>query len=224
MGDGNQKAGGRVVSVNVGSVREILYHGRPRTTGIYKEPVPGRVPLRAEGVAGDQQADLTVHGGTRKAVYAYAAEDAAWWEEQLGREVSPGTFGENVTLSGLDVNGAVIGERWQMGTSLVEVTQPRFPCWKLGFRMGSARFPRRFLDAERPGTYLRVLEAGEVEAGDPVTWVSEPGHQLTVGLVAYLNRTDRPLAIALLDAVEAGIPPTDLQDVLLSSGLAARRA
>jgi MOSC domain-containing protein YiiM len=211
---------GAVVSVNVGVVRDVIYKGKPRTTAIFKEPVAGPVRLVASGAEGDHQADPTVHGGPRKAVYAYAAEDAAWWAEQLGQPIPPGCFGENLTLSGLPLNEAVLGERWQVGGAVLEVTQPRFPCWKLGFRMGSARFPKRFLLAERAGTYLRVVQPGSVQAGDDVARLSAPNHPVTIGLIARLNHADRALALALLEAAAAGALPEGLGELLGQAGVA----
>ncbi|HLI57062.1 MAG TPA: MOSC domain-containing protein [Actinomycetota bacterium] len=210
----SRDAAANVVSINVGSVREVTYRGKPRTTAIFKEPVPGPVRIGDAGVDGDHQADPVFHGGPRKAVYAYSVEDAAWWSAKLGTPVPPGTFGENLTLGGLPVNDAVIGERWRVGTAVVEVTQPRFPCWKLGYRMGDGRFPRRFLLGERAGTYLGVVEPGSVAVGDPIELLSRPGHRLTIGLVAHLNHADRQLALLLLEAAEAGVELDELSDLI----------
>ena len=210
---------GSVVSVNVGEVREVTYHGRARTTGIYKSPVGGAVHIGLTGVAGDHQADLSVHGGPRKAVYAYALEDSQWWAEQLGTALDAGTFGENLTLHGLPVQDVLIGEQFRVGGALLEVTQPRFPCWKLGVRMGDSHFPRRFLEAGRSGTYFQVLEEGEVSAGDTVESVARPAHPITVGVVASLNRTDRPLAVTLLQALEGGWDDPRWGELLDRAGL-----
>jgi MOSC domain-containing protein YiiM len=214
------QAGASVVSVNVGRVREVLFHGEIRTTGIWKDPVPGRVAIETTGLSGDQQADLVNHGGTGKAVYAYAAEDAAWWQDRLRTPVPPGTFGENLTVVGLPVNDAQIGEQWSVGTAVLQVVQPRFPCWKLGLRMDDSRFPKRFLEAGRAGAYLSVVQEGEVEVGDPVDVIFRPGHSLTVGLIAHLNHTDRARAIRLLEAAEAGSPASLLDELLVRSGAA----
>ncbi|MGH2717847.1 MAG: MOSC domain-containing protein [Actinomycetota bacterium] len=210
----NRDTEATVVSVNVGTVREVIYHGKPRTTAIYKEPVAGAVRIVDTGVEGDIQADPTVHGGPRKAVYVYSVEDAAWWAGKLGIEIPPGTFGENLTLSGWKINDAVLGERWRAGTAIVEVTQPRFPCWKLGFRMGDGRFPKRFLLGERGGTYLTVVEPGTIAAGDRVELLSRPAHRLTIGLIAHLNHADRQLAGLLLEAAAAGIELDELSDLV----------
>jgi MOSC domain-containing protein YiiM len=146
---------GKLLSVNVGSPREIEWLGRREATSIWKSPVDGRVPVRGVNVAGDDQADREVHGGPDKAIYAYAREDLDWWERELGREFEEGNFGENLTVSGVDVTGAVIGERWEVGSAVLEVAQPRIPCWKLGARMDDPSFPVHFAAAGRPGAYLR---------------------------------------------------------------------
>jgi MOSC domain-containing protein YiiM len=190
----------RVLSVNVGRARQIEQNGELTTTAIWKSPVEGRVAVRGVNVAGDEQADRTVHGGPDKAVYAYASEDAHWWEGELGRELPPGAFGENLTVAGLDVTSALIGERWRVGTALLEVSQPRIPCWKLGRRMDDPRFLKRFAGAGRPGAYLRIVEEGEVGAGDPVAVVERPGHEITVGLVSRAYLHDHALAPRLLEA------------------------
>lgn len=161
----------RVVSVNVGAVRTVEWHGRAVTTAIWKEPVDGRVTVRGVNLVGDDQADRRVHGGLDKAVYAYAVEDYAWWSAELGREMAPGTFGENLTVEGVDLGALVIGSRWLVGTTELEVSQPRQPCFKLGIRMGDAEFVDRFDDAARFGAYLRIVREGDVGAGDEITTI-----------------------------------------------------
>ncbi|HEU5002208.1 MAG TPA: MOSC domain-containing protein [Actinomycetota bacterium] len=213
------QARARVVSVNVGGVREVTYRGKPRTTAIWKDPVEGPVGVSNAGVVGDRQADPTAHGGPRKAVYLYGTDDLAWWEAELGERVGPGTFGENLTVAGVVINDARIGEQWRVGSALLEVTQPRFPCWKLGFRMGDPRFPKRFLEAGRAGTYVTVLSEGAVQAGDAIEVVTRPTHPVTVGLVAHLNHADRELALLLLQAAEAGISLDEWQDLLGQAGV-----
>jgi MOSC domain-containing protein YiiM len=189
-----------VVSVNVGGVRTVEVGDRMITTAIWKSPVPGRVAVSGVNVSGDDQADREVHGGEHKAVYAYAWEDTLWWNEELGHQLEPGNFGENLTLSGVDVAAAVVGERWRVGSALLEVSEPRFPCFKLGIRMGDPKFLKRFAAARRTGTYLRIVEAGEVGAGDPVERVTRPDHGLTIGLFAEAYLRDRSLATRLLKA------------------------
>jgi MOSC domain-containing protein YiiM len=158
----------RVVSVNVGAVRTVEWHGREVETGIWKSPVDGRVAVRGVNLVGDRQADPRVHGGPDKAVYAYAVEDYEWWSAQLGRPVAPGTFGENLTVSGVELDEAIIGTRWRVGTAVLAIAQPRLPCFKLGLRMGDAGFVEQFEAAERFGAYLRVVEEGDIGAGDEI--------------------------------------------------------
>jgi len=159
----------RVLSVNVGVVREILWRNRVVRTGIWKYPVGDRaIRLRGVNLVGDDQADRTVHGGPDKAVYAYAVEDYRYWADHEGIATSPGLFGENLTVRGLDLRTALIGEWWGIGTALLQVAQPRLPCFKLGVRLADPRFPKRFLAVGRFGAYLRILEEGEIRAGDAV--------------------------------------------------------
>lgn len=173
--------GPRVESVNVGGIREVEWNGRLVTTGIWKQPVAGRVPVRGVNLAGDDQADRRVHGGPDKAVYAYAREDYDFWRDQHGVDVVPGLFGENLTVAGLDLVSAVVGERWRVGSTVLEVAQPRMPCFKLGLRVGDPMFPKRFQRVGRMGAYLRIVEEGDVGAGDPVDVVARPAHGVTLG-------------------------------------------
>jgi MOSC domain-containing protein YiiM len=173
-------ASGRVLSVNVGTPREFEYGGRRARSAIWKKPAAGRIVARGVNLAGDDQADRQAHGGPDKAIYAYAIEDARWWEQEIGRPFSYGEFGENLTTEGIDVNDALIGERWQIGTVVVEVSEPRIPCWRLGVRMNDNLFPRRFTQAMRPGSYLRILAEGEIGAGDEIRVVEKPQTDLTV--------------------------------------------
>ena len=192
----------RVLSVNVGVPREIEWLGRRVTTAIWKSPVEGRLAVLGVNVTGDDQADRSVHGGPDKALYAYAREDAEWWEVELGRSIDLGGFGENLTLAGVDVSGAVVGERWEAGSALLEVSEPRAPCFKLGARMGDSRFPPRFAAAGRPGAYLRIVREGEIGAGDSVRRVHRPEHGITVGEVATIYHHDHGRAALLLDIPE----------------------
>ena len=193
---------GTLLSVNVGTPREIEWLGRREKTSIWKAPVEGRVPVRGVNVAGDDQANREVHGGPDKTVYAYAREDTEWWERELGRRLEHGNFGENLTVSGIDVTGAVVGERWAVGTTVLEVAQPRIPCWKLGARMQDPSFPVHFAAAGRPGAYLRIVEEGEIGAGDEIRVGEKPGHGLTVGDVARIYHQERNRAALLLRAPE----------------------
>jgi MOSC domain-containing protein YiiM len=193
---------GSVRSVNVSPARTIQIGGNAVATAIMKLPVAGRVAVRGVNVAGDDQADRRVHGGPDRAVYAYATEDYAWFSAQLGRELAPGTFGENLTLDGIDVTGAKIGERWRAGTTLLQVTAMRVPCFKLAHVMGDGAFIRTFAEALRPGAYLRIVEEGELAAGDPVTIVARPGHELTIGEMTRIFLFDRARAGELLTVPE----------------------
>ena len=160
-------------------------------TGIWKLPVEGRVAVRGVNVEGDEQADRSVHGGPDKALYAYAREDIDWWERELERELPDGVFGENLTLRGVGVTGAVIGERWRIGTTLLEVSEPRFPCWKLGVRFGDPKMLKRFAAARRPGAYLRIAEEGHLAAGDRVEVAARPGHGFSIASFAHAFLEDR---------------------------------
>jgi MOSC domain-containing protein YiiM len=191
---------GTLLAVNVAVPREIKRRGRPVRTGIWKFPVEGRVRVRGVNVEGDEQADRSVHGGPDKAVYAYAREDYDWWEGELGRVMDPGAFGENLTVAGIDVSGAEVGERWHVGGVLLEVSEPRLPCWKLGVKMDDPRFLKRFSKALRPGAYLRIVEEGELGAGDPIDLVERPGHGITMELLARAYLADHELAPEILAA------------------------
>lgn len=156
--------------------------GSNGVTAIDKRPLYEPVVVKKLGVYGDVQVDRKHHGGADKAVYAYADEDASHFAAILGREISPGLFGENLRTSGLDVTGAVIGERWRIGETLVlEVTMPRTPCGTFARRMHEARWVKRFSDEGRPGAYLRVVRAGPVAAGDEVVVTARPAHGVTIG-------------------------------------------
>lgn len=197
---------GRVRSVNVGPVRTLQWEGRTVTTGIWKSPVAGRLAVRGVNLVGDDQADRQVHGGPDKAVYTYAWEDLLWWQDRLGRPLEPGTFGENLTLEGMALTTAVIGEQWTIGSTLLEVAQPRLPCWKLGMCMGDPDFPDQFSAGGRPGAYLRILREGEVGAGDTVQVVHRPAHGLTIGEVAAIYGEGAPEVARLLVAPELPAP------------------
>jgi MOSC domain-containing protein YiiM len=190
----------QLVSVNVSSIRVIAHAGREVPTGIFKDPVAGRVRVRGVNVEGDDQADRHAHGGPDRAAYAYAAEDLEWWARELGQTVPPGSMGENLTLRGVDVTGALIGERWRIGSAVFEATSPRVACFKLGIRLNEPRFPQRFSLARRPGAYLRIVQEGDVGTGDSVEVVDQPSHGVTVGLVADAYHHDHELAARLLEA------------------------
>ena len=157
----------KLVSVQVGRPRTVRWRGKAVSTGIYKEPVAGRIMLRRNNLDGDRQADLTVHGGLDKAVYVYPSEHYPIWQAELpGMRLPYGIFGENFTTEGLDESSVHIGDQFRIGGALVEVTQPRMPCYKLGIRFGRPDMPKRFHASGRCGFYLAVLQEGEVGAGD----------------------------------------------------------
>lgn len=190
----------RVESVNVGRPRTVPHDGKTVTTAIWKHPVGGRVAVAGVNLDGDEQADRRVHGGADKAIYAYSLDDTDWWEAQLGRPLGPGAFGENLSTRGIDLRAALVGARWRVGSALLEVRQPRIPCFKLGLRMDDPRFPKRFAEAERPGLYLAVVESGEVGAGDPIEVVERPDHDVTIALVNRARLHDKALLPRLLAA------------------------
>jgi MOSC domain-containing protein YiiM len=191
----------QVEAVNVGTPRPIQHaNGQMDTSAIWKEPITGRVAVRGVNIDGDDQADRSVHGGPDRAVYAYAAEDAEWWEQELGRKLCPGTFGENLTTRGVDVTNARVGERWRIGTVTLEVSAPRIPCWKLAKKMDDPKFIKRFAQAGRPGAYMRIIDEGELEAGDEIEIVERPDHDVTVALFAHAYQGNRSELPRLLDA------------------------
>lgn len=183
-------AAGKVLSVNVGTPREFEYNGRPAKSAIWKSPASGRIKAHGVNLDGDDQADRAAHGGFDKAVYAYAIEDVRWWEREIGRSLTYGEFGENLTTEGIDVNNALVGERWAIGTVILEVSEPRIPCWRLGVRMNDKMFPRRFIEASRPGTYLRIIAEGDLGARDEIRVVERPNHNLTISDVFRIYTRD----------------------------------
>lgn len=193
---------GAVLSVNVGAVAEFRA-GRGRWSGIVKAPVTGRVAVCGVNLEGDEQHEHRHHGGPDQAVYAYARESYDWWQSELGRPIADGMFGENLTLQGVDTEAALIGERWAIGTTVLEVTGPRIPCLKLQTRMGEPKFIKRFAAARRPGAYLRIVQEGELAAGDPVRIASRPDHEVTVALVNEAVLFDSSLAPRLAPARDA---------------------
>ncbi len=198
-------ARGTVLSVNVGGIREFNYHGRPAVSAIWKSPVTGRVAARGVNLQGDDQADRNAHGGPDKAVYAYAVEDTRWWEGELGRSLEYGEFGENLTTESIDVTAALVGERWEIGSAMFEVSEPRVPCWRLAVRMEDKLFPRRFTQVGRPGTYLRIVLEGEVGAGDDIRVVEQPDHDLTIGDVFRIYTRDQDDAERLLSVPQMSL-------------------
>ncbi|GGP67114.1 sulfurase [Streptomyces abikoensis] len=222
----------RLLSVNIG--RALTAGDRPGhegafagglASGIDKRPVPGPVAVAApgpkgtagSGLAGDAVVSLRHHGGNDQAVYAFAREDLDGWERALGRALPHGAFGENLTTTGIDVNGARIGERWRIGTDLLlEVTSPRIPCRTFAEWLGESGWMRRFTQEAAPGAYLRVLEPGEIRAGDRVDVVHRPAHEVTVSYAFRALTTDQSLRAGLLAAGDA------LHPELLEKALAYR--
>ncbi len=177
----------KLVSVNTGLPREVMWHGRRVTTGIYKDAVQGRVRLRKLNLDGDRQADLTVHGGKYKAVYCYPLSHYEYWKrESPGRELPMGTFGENFTIDGLPEDSVHIGDRFSVGSAEVIVTQPRLPCYKLGVRFQSDDMVKRFLASGRTGFYFAVTQEGEVGAGDEVKVISREPNSVPVSEITRL--------------------------------------
>jgi MOSC domain-containing protein YiiM len=164
----------KIVSLNVGRPRLVMRNDEPVSTGIFKEPVTGRVMLRTLNLDGDRQADLTVHGGPEKAVYLYPSEHYAFWKQELPDMDLPwGMFGENFTAEGILETETHVGDRFRIGAAELMVTQPRMPCYKLGIRFGRTDIIRRFLASERTGFYFSVLQEGEVAAGDEIQLIEK---------------------------------------------------
>ena len=203
----------KIVSLNVGLPREIFWHGRSVRTGIYKEPVQGRLKLRKLNLDGDRQADLTVHGGEYKAVYCYPVEHYEYWKKELpARELLMGIFGENFTTNGLLDADIHVGDRFGIGSAEVVVTQPRLPCYKLGSRFGADDMVKRFLASGRTGFYVAVLREGEVGAGDEITVLSRDASSLSVPEVTRLyvaKRWGAEELVSLRSALQVGALPED---------------
>lgn len=203
----------RLLSINVGLPREVVWRGKPITTGIYKEPVAGPVPLQKLNLAGDRQADLRVHGGPEKAVYLYSSEFyERWSRERPDLQFGPGMFGENLTTEGLVDDDVSIGDRFRIGTAELVVTQPRLPCFKLGIKMGRDEFVLEFLERGLFGFYLAVAREGEVEAGDSIVALSRDPHRFGVAEVARLYAGDRDDVAGMRRAAELDVLPESWRD------------
>lgn len=182
----------KIVSVNVGLPREVLWKGRTVTTGIFKEPVEGRVMVRKVNLDGDRQADLSVHGGLDKAVYAYPAEHYEYWRGELPDMKLPwGMFGENLTTEGLLEDKVNVGDRFRIGSAVFMVTQPRMPCYKLGLKFGRDDIVKRFLRSSRTGFYFSVIEEGKVGASDAIEFISRDENKVTVADITRLYVSER---------------------------------
>ena len=177
----------KIVSLNTGLPREVLWRGRMVTTGIFKQPVEGRIPLRKLNLDSDRQADLTVHGGVHKAVYCYPLEHYDYWTKELpGRELPMPIFGENFTTQGLSEDSAHLGDQFSVGTAEVVVTQPRLPCYKLGVRFQADDMVKRFLASARTGFYFAVTREGEVGAGDEIKLIARDPNAVPVSEITRL--------------------------------------
>jgi MOSC domain-containing protein YiiM len=182
----------RVISVNVGLPREVMWHGSSVSTGIFKEPVDGRVALRKLNLEGDRQADLTVHGGEYKAVYCYPLEHYEYWKRELpGRELQMGVFGENLTVVGASEDSVHLGDEFSIGSAEIVVTQPRRPCFKLGIRFESDDMVRRLLASGRTGFYVAVTREGEVGAGDEMKVLSRDPNGVSISEIIRLYTMKR---------------------------------
>ena len=182
----------KIISLNVGLPRLVLRNDEPVSTGIFKEPVAGRVMMRTLNLDGDRQADLSVHGGPEKAVYVYPSEHYEFWKRELPEMELPwGIFGENLTTTGLFETEVNIGDKFRVGTAEVMVTQPRMPCYKLGIRFGRVDIIKRFLVSERSGFYLSVLKEGDVGVGDEFELIEKSRSSVTVVDITRLYSTDK---------------------------------
>lgn len=170
-----------LLSINIGQLRPLRRGNKSGQSGIYKQPVAGPVTLTVDGLPGDAIADKKHHGGPDQAIYIYGAPDYAWWSAELGAELEPGTFGENLTIAGLESADYAIGDRLHIGEAVVlQVTSPRIPCSTLAARMADPTFVKRFRAAERPGLYCRVLQPGVLSPGDPVRYTPYDGDTITI--------------------------------------------
>jgi len=198
----------RLVSVNIGHPREVIYKGKTVTTGIFKEPVEGRIRLRTLNLDGDRQADLSVHGGPSKAVYAYPIEHYEYWREQYpGVDLPWGMFGENLTVEGLREDSLNIGDRVRIGSAQLMVTEPRLPCHKLAAKFGRDDIIKRFLHSGRTGFYFAVLQEGEVGTGDGIELVSRDEHNVTVADITRLYVREKDDMTTLRRAVQVEALP-----------------
>ena len=203
----------KVISVNVGLPREVVWKGRTVTTGIFKGPVAGRVRIQRHNLDGDKQADLSVHGGPEKAVYLYPVEHYAYWRNDLPEMELPwGMFGENLTTEGLVEEAVNIGDRLRVGSAEVVVTQPRMPCQKLAIKFDRPDIIKRFLASGRTGFYLRVLQEGEVGAGDAIEQISRDENDLSVADITRLYAHAKDDVATLQRAVRHKVLPTDWRE------------
>jgi MOSC domain-containing protein YiiM len=200
----------KVISVNVGLPREVSWRGKAVTTGIFKRPIAGRVIVRTLNLEGDRQADLRVHGGPSKAVYAYPSEHYPFWRHELPEmDLRWGMFGENLTIEGLLENEVNIGDRFRIGSVELIATEPRLPCYKLGVRFGREDMVKRFLRSGRTGFYFAVAREGDIGAGDSITRIARDEHDVTVADIVRLYREDKTDLPMLRRALELEALPDD---------------
>ncbi len=200
-----------VLSINVGRPVDVPWAAPVGRTSINKRAVAGPVPAEQLGLVGDEVSDTKHHGGIDQAVYVYAREDLDLWSERIGQPIENGQFGENLTTLGIDVNQALLGERWRIGSALFEVAEVRIPCntfknWLGTLGVDNTAWVKRFTAEERPGPYLRVLEPGTLTAGDEVSVVHRPAHDITVATMFRAFTTDRSLLPRLLEVGESLAP------------------
>lgn len=197
----------KLISVNVGLPRIVDYHGEPVATGIFKEPVHGPVMVRRLNLDGDKQADLSVHGGTTKAVYAYPSEHYEYWKKELPRdylkdgELPYGMFGENFTTEGILEQQVNVGDRFRIGGAELMATEPRLPCYKLGIKFGRADIIKRFLQSRRTGFYFAVLKEGEVEAGNVIELLARDRNDVAVSDITRVYAFEKDDLVTLRRAV-----------------------
>lgn len=207
MRDPTKSASAKILQISVSTPKTFLVQGREVSTGIFKDPVTGPVPLRTLNLDGDRQADLTVHGGVDKALYVYPSEHYPFWRaEYPGKDLEFGGFGENLTTENLLETEVCIGDEFQAGTAVIRVTQPRLPCYKLGIRFGRPDIIKRFMRSGRLGIYFSVVQEGILEAGDRIVCIKRDSHEITVSEVANLFN-DKSL-------------DRDRVEIILQSGLA----
>jgi MOSC domain-containing protein YiiM len=208
--------GAHVLSVNVGMPRQVETPGGIVLTSIFKSPVAGRVAVRRHNLEGDRQSDLSVHGGPNKAIYAYSSEHYPYWAEQLpGLDLPFGKFGENLTIAGLTEEQAHIGDEFRIGTSILRVTQPRMPCFKLALRFQRADMIKRFWKSGRPGIYFAIVQEGELGSGDDVEPVAEHPAQVAVADVVRVFKRetrDPELYARVMTAPIAGSWKEDIRE------------
>ena len=211
--DSHMKTDTKIRSVNVGLPRTVMSNGDPVSTGIFKEPVAGRVVLRTLNLDGDRQADLSVHGGPSKAVYAYPSEHYDYWMHEFPEMKLPwGMFGENFTTAGLLETEVNVGDKFRVGSTIVMATEPRMPCYKLGIRFGRSDIIKRFLASQRTGIYFAVLQEGEVGVGDPMELIEKSQDSLRLSDITALYTREKQNDGLLRRAIEVAALPESWKD------------